>query len=218
MTYNSRLIKEKAENSAFTVAVYEVLRRDYSTVSEEGEVRQIILYIDGQLNISEPPLVSDPIVLTETTTGGEKLTLVNFIRRRNPHVPINTAQLIVAAVSKYGAQYGVSPKLLIAQMAQESNFRINAVSPVGAQGLGQIMPATAKDLGVQNPFDPEDNIRGMAKYMGQLLAYRKGDVDLALASYNFGAGGVNKRLKEGRPFPAETRNYVIRIKANLSQL
>jgi hypothetical protein len=110
-----------------------------------------------------------------------------------------------------GKQYNVDPKLLKAMMVQESSGNPNAVSPKGAAGLMQLMPATAKEMGVTNPNDPTQNIMGGARYMSQMLD-KYGDVNKALAAYNAGPGAVDKA--GGIPNFPETQGYVKRISAN----
>ncbi|KIG04886.1 Lytic transglycosylase catalytic [Burkholderia sp. MR1] len=110
-----------------------------------------------------------------------------------------------------GRQYNVDPKLLKAMMTQESSGNPNAVSPKGATGLMQLMPDTAKEMGVNDPKDPLQNIIGGAKYMGRLLD-KYGDVNTALAAYNAGPGAVDKA--GGIPNFPETQAYVQRISAN----
>ncbi len=106
--------------------------------------------------------------------------------------------------------YGVPLTLLKAVAKAESNYNANAVSAAGAQGVMQLMPATAKSLGVDNPFDARSNIMGGAKYISQKLNQYDGDVELALAAYNAGSGNVAKY--GGVPPFTETRNYIKRIK------
>jgi hypothetical protein len=110
-----------------------------------------------------------------------------------------------------GKQFNVDPKLLKAMMRQESSGNPNAVSSKGATGLMQLMPATAKEVGVTNPNDPTQNIMGGARYMSQMLD-KFGDVPTALAAYNAGPGAVGKA--GGIPNFPETQNYVSRITAN----
>jgi hypothetical protein len=106
---------------------------------------------------------------------------------------------------------GVRPELALAQMRQESSGNANAVSNKGAQGLFQLMPATAKDLGVTDPFNQDQNINAGIKYLSQQLKANKGDESLALAAYNAGPGAVKKY--HGIPPYKETQDYVKRILA-----
>ena len=111
--------------------------------------------------------------------------------------------------------HGVDAALIKAVMRTESSFDPFAVSPAGARGLMQLMPALAEELGVTDVFDPRQNIMAGARYLGQLLASTKGNVPLALASYNAGPGNV-ARYKGIPPFD-ETRNYVKKITALLAE-
>ena len=118
-------------------------------------------------------------------------------------------QIIEQNVQKAAAKYNMPPELIKAVIRAESNFKTNAVSSAGAQGLMQLMPATAKELGVKNSFDIEQNIDGGAKYLRKMLDRFGGSVRKALAAYNAGPGTVIKY--NGRvPYP-ETRQYVKRV-------
>jgi soluble lytic murein transglycosylase-like protein len=118
-------------------------------------------------------------------------------------------------IAEAALAYELDPELIRAVMRAESAFRANVVSPVGAQGLMQIMPALAEEMGVTDPFDPRQNIMAGSRYLRQLLDSHQGNVTLALASYNAGPGNV-ARYKGVPPFK-ETRNYVKKIAGFLAE-
>src|SRR5262245_10216409 len=121
--------------------------------------------------------------------------------------------LIVSAAS----YHGIEPLLLYSVMSQESAFNDQAVSPKGAGGLMQLMPATAARFGVTNIFDPQQNIYAGAQYLSLLLDMFDGDVSLALAGYNAGEGAVKRYGYNVPPYP-ETVNYVRKIKRRYQTL
>jgi soluble lytic murein transglycosylase-like protein len=118
---------------------------------------------------------------------------------------------IMDAVDEASRVYGIDKQLILAIIKQESNFDPKTVSYVGACGLMQLMPETAKDLGVSDPFDIRQNIMGGTKYIKQLLDQFK-DIKLALAAYNAGLGNVIKY--NGIPPFSETQNYVAKVLDN----
>jgi len=132
-----------------------------------------------------------------------KIAVANF------RGPIASAADIDAAIEASAARHNVDPNLVRAVVKVESNFNPNAVSRKGAMGLMQLMPATAHELKVKNPFDPEQNVDAGVRHLKQLLESYGGDLKLTLAAYNAGAGAVTRSA--GVPHYAETQNYVRRI-------
>lgn len=119
-------------------------------------------------------------------------------------------------VSAAAEQEGLSAELLAAVIRQESAFRPCAVSPKGAMGLMQLMPATAQLLGVKDPFDPKENVDAGAKFLKMLLSRYGGNLALALGAYNAGPGRVD--AAGGVPPIAETRDYVTDILTRLAEM
>lgn len=118
-----------------------------------------------------------------------------------------------AKVEELAARYDLSPALIEALVWQESRWRAGAVSPVGARGLAQLMPGTARDLGV-NPDDPFANLEGGARYLREQLDRFDGDLEKALAAYNAGPGRVV--AAGGIPRIRETQTYVSSVIGRLS--
>lgn len=116
---------------------------------------------------------------------------------------------IDAAIEKAAAKHNVDPNLVRAVIKVESNFNPNAVSRKGAMGLMQLMPQTARQLHVNNPFDPEQNVEAGVKHLKKLMESYGGNIRLSLAAYNAGATAVARSA--GIPHFTETRNYVRRI-------
>lgn len=146
------------------------------------------------------------IELTGVNRGGNisfQRTLNNAIEKKSKNFPF--AEII----DTYSKKYGVDPDLIASIIKAESNFNPNAVSRAGACGLMQLMPATAKELGVTNIFDPEENIEGGIRYFKMLLDEFDQNLPLALAAYNAGPEVV--RRINNIPQIEETKNYVEKV-------
>jgi hypothetical protein len=120
---------------------------------------------------------------------------------------------ITQLITQSAQVFGLDPSLVLAIAQRESGLNPNAVSPAGAQGVMQLEPATARAMGVTNPFDPAQNIAGGVRYLAQLIDQFSGDIVKAVAAYNWGPTSVQTAVNTFGPnwlssAPAETRNYV----------
>jgi len=117
---------------------------------------------------------------------------------------------IEALINEYSNKYGVDPLLALAVAKVESNLNPKVVSPKGAVGVMQLMPSTARELGVENLYAPSENIEGGIKYLRFLSDKYQGDIDMVLAAYNAGIGVVEKY--NGVPPYKETQSYISKVK------
>jgi soluble lytic murein transglycosylase-like protein len=153
---------------------------------------------DGVLHLTNVP--SDPNVKYIMIMREKRILF-------QPNIDVNKYDDII---NRTANKFGLDSALIKAVIKAESNFNHNAVSPVGAQGLMQLMPKTAYALSVDDSFHPEKNIEGGARYLRYLLKTYRGDLSLALAAYNAGEKAVAKYHYNIPPY-RETQNYVRRV-------
>ncbi len=190
-------------------------RADVMEIGEDGARwiagQQAGMPVAGlELTAAQIVALDDPVALDGTDTVASLPAHVTSDPRLNArHVPANYQ----AKVAELSARFDLSTSLIEALVWQESRWRENAVSPVGARGLAQLMPGTARDLGV-DPNDPFANLEGGARYLREQLDRFDGDLEKALAAYNAGPGRVLRA--NGVPRIRETQLYVAAIMGRLA--
>lgn len=159
--------------------------------------------VDGALLLSDRSWLPGAQLLT----GGDE---ANHPHKRN-------APAFDAIVAGAARRHALPSSLVHAVISAESRYVPQAVSPRGAMGLMQLMPATARSLGITQPFDPAQNIEGGTRYLRHLLDEFAGDIQLALAAYNAGPAAIHRHGRRVPPYP-ETRAYVPRVLAHMARL
>lgn len=158
---------------------------------------------------NQPDTDNQPAHTTEPATQLLELPESDTLTRSQPTTAEKGNQWLEPIIAKASKRYGVDMGLIKAVIKAESNFNPGAVSHAGAQGLMQLMPATARSLGVNDSFDPEQNVMAGTRFLRDLLNRYNGNLDFALAAYNWGPGNVDKRPDH---LPRETRDYLARVK------
>ncbi len=188
------------QQKAHLVALAQQAQRTAATYRTQAQKRQSLLdQLFGQAN-SEQTVINQ----LKTQDAGLMAAIQQLeFAMYNHNIPPGEIGTIVAAVAK---EYGLDPALVWAIIRQESGGNPNAVSTAGAEGLMQLMPGTAAEMGVTNPFNAQQNIQGGVAYFAYLLKLFNGNISLALAAYNAGPGAVQKY--GGIPPYQQTQNYV----------
>jgi soluble lytic murein transglycosylase-like protein len=203
-----------------TVYVNDSVAASAAHHSEEPESpRRTLMYWSSKENRWKPvPSASTASMRAARSAAAEVNEYLGHESNQSANAKIVNANLrgpvasqgdIDSAIAQAAARHNVDPNLVRAVVKVESNFNPNAVSRKGAMGLMQLMPSTARQLKVKNPFDPEQNVDAGVRHLKQLLESYGGDIKLTLAAYNAGAGAVAR--SSGVPRYAETQNYVRRI-------
>jgi len=159
-----------------------------------------------------PAFSAPPEVVTVVRADRTSGRLVRTMRVQSNEPP-PSAQELIGMIDSIAERHGVENSLVHSVIRAESNYNPRAVSPKGALGIMQLIPATAKRFGVSNPFDVEQNVEGGVKYLKFLLDYYQDNYAKAIAAYNAGENAVD-RYHGIPPYP-ETREYVYRVAGNL---
>lgn len=230
--YDILMNPESAQRAAIKGQELQARRRALSTAltPDIATQRGALPILRGQSEPSESPSV----IVAPQPSSQNVDDLISDLRRQlqpSSSIPGKAGKLDVSYLAD--KQTYVDPTLVKAVIQAESGNNPNAKSPKGAQGLMQLMPATAKDLGVKNANNPEENVDKGSKYLGTLLKRYGGDEELALAAYNWGLGRVDKglakldkmgiersweNLKDHNTIPGETLVYVPRVLKNKRKL
>lgn len=193
---------------------YQNMYSDNNSTSSSSMFETLLMNaIEGIANENSSSISSDPISNSLNTAVSDKTNTQSSKNTTN-----SVSNNINDAIKLTSDKYGVEEEFIKAVIKQESSFKANAVSKSGAQGLMQLMPSTAKSLGVENPFNVLENIDGGTRYLKRLMDAFDGNRSLALSAYNGGIGRMNRlgvdTVEEISEMPRETEKYVIKVMQN----
>jgi soluble lytic murein transglycosylase-like protein len=182
-----------------------------------GASKRLVALASAILLAAASPATRGAEIFTLVQPDGSLLITDQPPQRLPPAIPLLGLPRAETSIEAIARRHGLDPLLVHAVIRAESNFDARAVSPKGAAGLMQLMPETAQRYGVDNRFDPAQNIDGGVRYLRDLIAMFNGDLSLALAAYNAGEGAVIKYGRRIPPYP-ESQLYVVRVRSFYDQL
>ncbi|WP_352398774.1 lytic transglycosylase domain-containing protein [[Clostridium] aminophilum] len=209
---NDKTVSSGSSSATFQQMVSAVKKTDSASKAVKTSLPQEGQNKTAGKSASQKQYLSSGASVRTGVSSGLTGTMTQDLFRSASH--INRTSSMDEMFERAASATGLSTKILKAVAKQESSFNPTAVSKAGAMGVMQLMPATARSLGVRDPFDAEQNIMGGAKYLAQQLQRFGGNIEKALAAYNAGPNAVEKY--NGIPPYKETQNYVRTIMSNLN--
>ena len=198
----SFLEEKMGEPIAMERVALQILKKTVDLALSGTDTEEPGLFLSSPLTFSKPLVSHDPSPFPEPSE-------LEVDSKASNYLPI--VQDFESIIQEAGQRYRVDPSLIRAVIQAESGGNPLAVSRAGARGLMQLMPETAAELGVTNPFDPTQNIMGGTSYLSRLLDRYRGDVKLALAAYNWGMGNLERHPEA---MPRETKNFIAAVEKN----